>query len=88
MKEEDEHDRRAAKGITVGEEIEQTNNEIARGRERYDNAARVIQEEIHGLERLENQLASLEVEKAEGTAKAEDAVDAADAEEVSRILME
>lgn len=88
LKEEDEHDRRAAKGRTVGEEIEQTKEEIAPGRERYDNATRVVQEEIHGLERLENKLASLKVEEAEGTAKAEDAVDVADAEEVSRILME
>lgn len=47
-----------------------------------------MQEEIHGLETLENKLASLKVEEAEATARADDMVDAADAEEVSRIPME
>lgn len=88
LKEEDEHVRHAIKGSTVGEEIEKTNDEIAQGRERYDNTTRVLQEEMYGLERLESKLAALKVEEAEVTAKAEDAVDAADAEEVSRILME
>ncbi|EIM79867.1 uncharacterized protein STEHIDRAFT_163421 [Stereum hirsutum FP-91666 SS1] len=46
LKEEDEHVRHAIKGSTVGEEIEKTNDEIAQGRERYDNTTRVLQEEI------------------------------------------
>lgn len=78
--------RHAAQGMTVSEAIQDTDNKISQSRRRYDKLARDLQKEADTLEKLENNLAAFKMEQADEHAKAEEAADAADAEEVSLIL--